>query len=383
LLAAAMISACAPAPRTAAELLRLFRAHEAKRVQHALVDLGRQRVGVEGGAEVTPPSIDAVRAILRDAHQHGVAVRVRGRGHSKHGGSLPRAGELLLRTHRLRGVAFEGERVRVGAGVVLERLRQRARERGLAVPVFAAGGVGPSVGGFISAGGVGRGSARFGGFWDNVEELVLVDGRGDLRRFKPADPLFRWVFGAMGQLGVVVEATLRLVPERDVPPDPIELRADERERHEESHTPGPAVGPFWFTVFAPDALVPRAKREVEALLSAHARVLAPLPTILYPIRRVGRVPPLVYPREEAFTGIFFWGELRRGQTASAVLALERGLRALLRAEPRYARYVQSEIVPKRFDWREHFGPASYARLRAWKRLLDPKNLLNPGTIFPR
>ena len=66
------------------------------------------------------------------------------------------------------------------------------------------------MGGFVAAGGFGPGSRTAGGFSNNVAELTMVDGRGRLQRLSRDEALIPWLFGAMGQLGIVVEAQLEV-----------------------------------------------------------------------------------------------------------------------------------------------------------------------------
>lgn len=70
----------------------------------------------------------------------------------------------------------------------------------------------PSIGGFIAAGGIGEGGLLHGGFWETVSSVVLVAPAGGARHVDRRDPLFPWLFGSLGALGVVFEAVIDLVP---------------------------------------------------------------------------------------------------------------------------------------------------------------------------
>ena len=71
-----------------------------------------------------------------------------------------------------------------------------------------------SIGGTLSVGGVGAQSFRRGPQVDNVLELTVVTGRGELVTCSPTQnrQLFDAVRAGLGQFGVIVQARLRLVP---------------------------------------------------------------------------------------------------------------------------------------------------------------------------
>jgi len=187
--------------------------------EQPLADFSGLRAGAGVFCEVAPRTAEAVADIVRAAHERGAPLRIRAQGHSLNGATLPAASELVLATRNLRQVRFEAPgTVTAGGGVVLWVLQRFLRRRGFDLPVVNDGYPGPSVGGYVAAGGFGPRSAEHGGFWDNVLGIRLVDGRGELLAVPASDERFPWLFGAMGQLGVVVEAQLAIVPLQGAPP---------------------------------------------------------------------------------------------------------------------------------------------------------------------
>jgi len=71
-----------------------------------------------------------------------------------------------------------------------------------------------SVGGTLNAGGIGGTTQRVGMQVDNVLALEVVTGRGELVSCSPSRnrALLESVLGSLGQLAIVVRATIRLVP---------------------------------------------------------------------------------------------------------------------------------------------------------------------------
>ncbi len=158
-------------------------------------------------------SVDDVVLAMQHARSAGLRVVPRGEGHTTRGQSL-HAGALVV---DLRGLATIGtpERgtVRVGAGARWSSVVRRTHALGLMPPVLT-DYVELSIGGTLSVGGVGGQSFAHGLQVDNVVELEVVTGTGARLRCGPdrESELFHACLGGLGQLGIIVEATLRLVP---------------------------------------------------------------------------------------------------------------------------------------------------------------------------
>jgi cytokinin dehydrogenase len=115
---------------------------------------------------------------------------------------------------RLRTVhAVEPDRVVVDAGATLREVLAATLPRGLAPPGLP-DYLDLSVGGALVVGGVGSAISRFGVLADNVLELRVVTGRGERLTCSPtSNPrLLDAVRAGLGQVAVIIRATLRLVP---------------------------------------------------------------------------------------------------------------------------------------------------------------------------
>lgn len=372
------------------EILRIFEPLGAARSRAPIRDYGRLHARGEGQCEVLPRSTEEVAAIVRKARAEGVPLRVRGGGHSTNGSSIPREEELLVRTDRLCEVRCLAEgAVSAGAGTVLWTLDEHLRSQGWKMPVLNDGSAGPTVGGYVAAGGYGLGSGMFGGFWENVIELTVVDGHGDARVLRPEHGLFLWLFGAMGQLGIVTEATLSVVPVSvEWPggrPDGAKPAKDLAWMPRASlfdAQRAPLERLFWFTFFVPGRCLSEAKQELAALRARHAGLLAYRPDYATPVRCRGQMPKLVFPRVEPFHAMGIWGDV-----GEVTPELRLGLRALDRAATElaiargYRRYVQTEIACSPETYRACFGDAIYAELRRLKAELDPGSLFGREAVF--
>lgn len=379
-------------PREQAEsILEAFAEFRPTVVEKSLTDFSGLRAGATAFCQVAPRKADAICRIVRSAYERNIPLRTRAQGHSLNGSTLPGSAELLLTTRNVRHVRFEEPgTVTVGCGVVLWVLQYILRQHGYDLPVLNDGYPGPSVGGYLAAGGFGPRSAVYGGFWDNVVEVRLVDGCGELRRVTAHDPLFPWLFGSMGQLGIVFDAKLAIIPlteagapayptakalvapqlaEPKVPPE-FETEADE--------------SLIWFTLFVPDEHLEQALRELADLERRHGGVMRFQQRYRYPIRYRGKVAPLVYPEARSLTATGAWGWLgdRASEGIARLLEFDRDFMAIAKSRPDYRRYVQSELPSGPEVYGRCFGSAIYAAFRELKSELDPRSLLNCGTVFP-
>ncbi|NVI86550.1 FAD-binding protein [Actinomadura sp. BRA 177] len=160
---------------------------------------------------VRPASPDEVVAAVREATAQGLDAVPRGTGHSTFGQSLTTGVSLDLRG--LSGVHENGERhAAVAAGTTWREVLAATLPLGLVPPVLT-DHLDVTVGGTISAGGVGGTSHLHGTQADNVLALDVV-ADGALVTCSPTvrPDLFDAVRAGLGRHGVITGATLRLVP---------------------------------------------------------------------------------------------------------------------------------------------------------------------------
>jgi cytokinin dehydrogenase len=164
-------------------------------------------------AVLRPGSVADIVAIVRYANRHGIAVAMRGQGHATFGQAQVRGGIVIdSRTLATIGEVSAGGAV-VDAGVRWLDVLLRAADDGLTAPVFT-DYLELSVGGTLGLGGIGGTTHRHGLQVDNVLELDVVTGDGQLRRCSPHRDrlLFESVLGGLGQAALIVRARIALVP---------------------------------------------------------------------------------------------------------------------------------------------------------------------------
>ncbi|MEV5533579.1 FAD-binding protein [Streptomyces prunicolor] len=166
-------------------------------------------------AVLRPGSVRDVVAMVRFCNRHGLRVAPRGQGHGTNGQAQVEGG-LIIETGPLASIGpvrTGSSRVTVGAGAKWSDVAKAAIAHGLTPPVFT-DYLELSVGGTLSVGGLGGQSHQQGAQVDNVLELEVVTGAGELLRCSPTrhPDLFHAVLAGLGQCAVIVGATLRLVP---------------------------------------------------------------------------------------------------------------------------------------------------------------------------
>ena len=163
-----------------------------------------------------------VEKTLRFAHRHGIPVTPRGSGVGYVGGCVPARGGIALsvaRMNRIKEIHFADGVAVVEPGVITGHLQAEARKRGLFYPPDPASMKECSIGGNIATNAGGPRCLKYGVTRNYVLglEVVLADGRvlrcgGRTHKNKQGFDLVGLFVGSEGLLGVVTEATLRLLP---------------------------------------------------------------------------------------------------------------------------------------------------------------------------
>ena len=163
-----------------------------------------------------------VEKTLRFANRHGIPVTPRGAGVGYVGGCVPSHGGIALsvaRMNRIREIHFADGVAVVQPGVITGHLQAEARKLGLFYPPDPASLAECSLGGNIATNAGGPRCLKYGVTRNYVLglEVVLADGRvlrcgGRTHKNKQGFDLVGLFTGSEGLLGVVTEATLRLLP---------------------------------------------------------------------------------------------------------------------------------------------------------------------------
>jgi glycolate oxidase len=173
-------------------------------------------------AVALPRSAQSVSQILRFASQNWIPVTPRGAGHGYVGGCVPVHGGIALSLERLNRLIEINDRDFVAVvqpAVVTEQLQLAVEKRGLFYPPDPASRADNSIGGNIATNAGGPRCLKYGVTRDYVLGLEVVLMNGDIVRLggrthknKTGFDLHRLFVGSEGMLGIITEATLKLIP---------------------------------------------------------------------------------------------------------------------------------------------------------------------------
>ncbi|MBI5385692.1 MAG: FAD-binding protein [Verrucomicrobia bacterium] len=173
-------------------------------------------------AVALPRSAESVSKLLRFAHEHRIPVTTRGAGHGYVGGCVPAHGGIVLSVERLNRIREIHARDFVAVtqpGVMTQSLQDAVERKGLFYPPDPASRSDCSIGGNIATNAGGPRCLKYGTTRDYVLglEVVLADGTitclgSRTHKNKSGFDLGRIFVGSEGLLGVITEATLKLIP---------------------------------------------------------------------------------------------------------------------------------------------------------------------------
>jgi glycolate dehydrogenase FAD-linked subunit len=171
---------------------------------------------------VEPETTKQVALLLDFANQKQIAVTPRGAGYGYVGGSVPEHGGIslsLMRMNQIKEIAVDDGIAVVEPGVITAQLQEAVRRRGLFYPPDPASRKNSSIGGNIATNAGGPRCLKYGVTRHYVLglEVVLADGTvvkvgGRTLKNKTGFDLVGLFVGSEGMLGIVTEATLRLLP---------------------------------------------------------------------------------------------------------------------------------------------------------------------------
>lgn len=198
---------------------------EAVGVDHVLTGEPARRFAVDGVSPryvVFPASVDEVSRCLAATTARGLAVAPTGRGTRLGWGNVPRRLDVVLSLRRLdRILEYEPAdlTVSVEAGVTMEMVNAHLRGHRQFLPLDPACAAGSTVGGLMATAASGPYRVRYGTMRDLVLGVTVVQadgtvvkGGGRVVKNVTGYDMPKLHVGALGTLGVIVQAHLRLHP---------------------------------------------------------------------------------------------------------------------------------------------------------------------------
>jgi len=172
-------------------------------------------------AAVLPATTDEVAAVLRLCHAEGVKVVPRGAGTSLAGGALPTEDSIILGVARMREVLevdYPNRFIRVETGITNLAVTGAVESDGFFYAPDPSSQLACAIAGNIAMNSGGAHCLKYGVTTNNLlgVTMVMMDGTvvelGGAHMDAGGLDLLGLVCGSEGQLGVVTEATLRILP---------------------------------------------------------------------------------------------------------------------------------------------------------------------------
>ena len=172
-------------------------------------------VGVTPALVVLPSSTADVVEVMRFANRVGLPVVARGAASGLSGGAVPLEESIVLSFTRMTGLSIDPQARLATAqpGVVTHRVSEEARPFGLFYPPDPASLRTSTIGGNLAENAGGPMCFKWGVSGDYVLGIEFVDSEGRVHRLGRKDyDLVGLLIGSEGTLGLITEATLRLLP---------------------------------------------------------------------------------------------------------------------------------------------------------------------------
>ncbi|MFN0218868.1 MAG: FAD-linked oxidase C-terminal domain-containing protein [Hyphomicrobium sp.] len=169
---------------------------------------------------VLPRSTDEVSKVLRYCYDHNIKVVPRGAGTSLCGGALPTTDAVVLcvsKMSRVLDVDYANRCARVETGVTNLAISQRVAERGFFYAPDPSSQLACTLAGNLAMNSGGAHCLKYGVTTNNVlgVKMVLIDGSiveiGGAHLDAPGYDFLSLAIGSEGQLGVITEATVRIL----------------------------------------------------------------------------------------------------------------------------------------------------------------------------
>jgi len=168
--------------------------------------------GVMGRAErvMLPENIEDIQKIVKTSFNLDIVLRGAGTGFA--GGAVPNNSIVIDVSKMNKIISFDMKnlRVKVESGMTVKELNERLQKADLEFPIATSNYGAASIGGMIATNAVGKNGMKYGPMKDWVDELEFVNAKGELIRLGKAD--IGDVCGMEGITGVIVSATLRIIP---------------------------------------------------------------------------------------------------------------------------------------------------------------------------
>lgn len=157
-----------------------------------------------------PSDTKALESFLLFSREHKLPLSIRGNGLSQSGQSLSTPGGVTLSLGELnKTLALEEDALWMEANASWRCLLERSLQDAKA-PFVLPYNCNLSIGGVLSAGGIGASSFKYGSINAHVKALEVIDGRGMSLVIDEKSPLFHACLSGQGRCAVITKACIKL-----------------------------------------------------------------------------------------------------------------------------------------------------------------------------
>lgn len=159
-----------------------------------------------------PKTIEDAQSFIQYAYKHQLPITLRGNGMSQSGQSLAVPGGLILSMKHLDKVSeAAADSIWVEANASWASLLECSLKQSR-VPYVIPNNCNLTVGGVLSAGGVGAASFKYGSAVAHVNALEVIQANGEVLHIEKKSPLMHACLGGQGRFGLITKACISLKP---------------------------------------------------------------------------------------------------------------------------------------------------------------------------
>jgi len=165
---------------------------------------------------VQPRNVAEIGQVLAFANARKIPVIPRGAASWGFGGVIPTNAGIVIDLSPFRNILVLDtvqKTVTVEAGARWSDIDITAKKAGLCLRTYPSSKF-STVGGWVSTGGYGINSFKYGHLAEQIVSMTVVTGSGEVKKLTPADRDFPYFISTEGVFGIIVEITLKL---REVP----------------------------------------------------------------------------------------------------------------------------------------------------------------------
>lgn len=170
-----------------------------------------------------PNSAEQIASIVKICFEHNIAITVRGRGTATTGAAVPITGGVVLSTEQFNKIVKvepENRLLIAEVGCTNAEIQQAAAAHGFFWAPDPTSSAYCSLGGNLGTNAGGPRAIKYGTTRDNTLGLTIVTGTGDIlttggrtTKCSTGYDLTRFIIGSEGTLGIITQATLKLIPQ--------------------------------------------------------------------------------------------------------------------------------------------------------------------------